>query len=79
MRDIYMEQDYPRYFVHGEHADGRVDVVTLEAGPVATVTPAEAAVMLAQRDAVIDRLCAMARAFEAAAPEEFVKFWYPFT
>ena len=76
MNAKYIEGAFPRYFVFGQHADGRVDVVTEAGGTVATVSPEHATQLIAQRDVIVQRLCDMAHAFTVAAPEAFSRFWY---
>lgn len=76
MRDKYVEHDFPRYFIFGEHADGRVDIATISQDAIATVSRDDADTLIAQRDEVVKKLCDMASAFDAAAPEAFQKFWY---
>lgn len=36
MREKYVEERFPRYFVFGEHADGRVDVASADKDTLAT-------------------------------------------
>lgn len=76
MKDKYVEHYFPRYFVFGEHADGRVDIATAHDSTVATVSAKDAAKLIAHRDEIVEKLCNMARAFEDAAPEAFSRFWY---
>ena len=76
MRDKYIEHDFQRYFEFGEHADGRVDIATESDSTVATVTREHAQKLIEHRDSVVTKLCDMAQAFDAAAPEEFKRFWY---
>lgn len=76
MRDKYVEHDFPRYFEFGQHADGRVDIATVRGDVVATVSRDDTDRLIRQRNELVQRLCDMARAFDAAAPEAFDKFWY---
>ena len=75
MKDKYIEERFPRYFPHGTHADGRVDVDTVD-GVVASMSLADSARVIADRHALLDALIEMARAFESADPDGFVRHWY---
>ena len=76
MKSKYVEEVFPRYFVFGEHLDGRVDIATEFDPTVATVSREHAAILIAQRDAVVQKLCDMAKAFNKADNEAFKRFWY---
>jgi len=77
MRDRYIEEEFPRYFVFGRHHDdGRVDISTVKNSTLATVSPLDAETLIADRAAAVTMICNMARAFNAAAPDDFTKFWY---
>lgn len=76
MKDKYVEQDFPHYFVFGEHLDGRVDIATGTGSAVATVSKEDAEKLIQHRDAIVQKLCDMARAFDEASPDKFRKFWY---
>lgn len=76
MRDKYIEQDFPRYFVFGQHSDGQVDIATEKDSAVATVSHEHATRLIADRAAIVQKLCDMARAFDEAAPDAFNRFWY---
>lgn len=76
MKDSYVEQRFPRYFEHGEHTDGRVDVVSLSDDGIATVTRQQAAKLIEQRNTGIDMMCALARKLDEIAPDEFDRLWY---
>lgn len=76
MREKYIEELYPRYFEFGTYSDGRVEVASAHNDMVATVSKEHAANLIADRDAVVQKLCDTAIAFSKAAPEEFNKFWY---
>lgn len=76
MREKYVEERYPRYFVFGEHKDGRIDVASGQQDTVATVSKEHAENLITDRDALIGALCAMAAAFDDAAPLSFQAFWY---
>lgn len=68
------EEDFPRYFIFGEHDDGRVDIATEHDDTVATVSKEHAYKLIEHRDIAFLRLCAMARAFDEAAPDAFRRF-----
>ena len=76
MREKYIEEVFPRYFEFGKHADGRVDIATCKNDTVATVSREHATNLIADRDALVQKLCDMALAFDKAAPEVFTQFWY---
>lgn len=72
----YIEARFPRYFIFGEHPDGRVDVATANDSTIATMSRKDAEKIIADRDAVIDALADMANAFDAASPTDFSYHWY---
>lgn len=76
MKESYIHQVFPLYFILGEYADGDVDIATVEDNTVATVSREHALKLIAQRTEIVDALTSMALAFDAAAPEAFDKFWY---
>jgi hypothetical protein len=76
MRSKYVEERYGRYFVFGTHSDMSVDVTSERGGIDVKVSPEHAEQLIADRTKVIDFLCALADAFDKAAPEAFKKFWY---
>jgi hypothetical protein len=56
MRDKYIEEQFPRYFIFGG-SDGLVDVASTLIDPIATLTAEQAKVLIEDRDKVIDKLC----------------------
>lgn len=76
MKAKYVEEEFPRYFIFGEHADGSVDIATSSDDTVATVSRVHAEKLVAHRDAVVQKLCDMAMAFDEADSAAFEKFWY---
>lgn len=76
MRDQYSESGFQGYHVCGEHADCRVDVCTADGATIATVSHAQAAALVRERDRLIARLREMAEAFERADRHAFNVFWY---
>lgn len=77
MREKYIEESFPRYRIFGEYPDGaRVDVATINGNIVTHVTREDARRLIADRDAVVDRLVKIALAFDKAAPEAFSAAWY---
>ena len=77
MREKYVEESYPRWFIFGEYADGvHVDVASAGQDVVTHVTRAEAERLITDRNRTIDQLCKVALAFAAAAPEKFTECWY---
>lgn len=76
MKAKYIEEQYPRYIVFGQHENGLVDVASTECDTIATVTKEHAEQLIADRDAVIQLLCDMADAWDKADTESFKKFWY---
>lgn|GEM_PF-6408617 len=57
----YIEERWPRYFEFGGNpASGLVDVASTLHDTVATVTPAHAALLIADRDAILDAFVALA-------------------
>jgi hypothetical protein len=75
MRHKYVEERFHRYFEHGVHPDGKIDVSDIN-GTIATVTPDEARKLFADRDAAVNMLCDLALKLDEVAPEEFDKLWY---
>jgi hypothetical protein len=76
MKDKYIEEEYPVYFVWGKRVDGRVDIATTSDDTVATVSQEHAEKLIQDRNDLVRRLCDMAQAFDRSSPEEFKKFWY---
>ena len=76
MKDKYIEADYPIYFIFGEHENGMVDVASAKNDTVATVSRNQANTLIDDRNSLVQKLCDMARAFEAADNSAFTKFWY---
>ena len=75
IRDKYIEEKYPLYFVWGNRADGCVDIATTSDDTVATVSQEHAEKLIQDRSDLVHRLCDMAQAFAKSSPEEFEKFW----
>ena len=76
MREKYVEERFSRYSVFGVHADGRVDLASSENSTLATVTPAQAADLIVQRDAAVDMIWRLVQLLEALAPETLTALWY---
>jgi len=76
MKDKYIEEKYPVYFVWGERVDGHVDIATTSDDTIATVSQEHAEKLIQDRNDLVRRLCDMAQAFDRSSPEEFNKFWY---
>ena len=78
MRAKYVEESFPRYFIHGEYSDGeRVDIVSLKVDPICTVTKEEAQRLIRDRDELLDKLISVVLRFSEVNDEEFTRFWYP--
>ena len=75
MRITYIEESFPRYFICSEHANGLVDVCSIDE-IIATVSKEQAISLIEDRDAVLDRLTTLALRFADIAPSEFSKIWY---
>lgn len=76
MKDKYIEEEFPEYFVWGKRVDGRVDIATTSDDTVATVSQEHAEKLIQHRNDLVRRLCDMAQAFDKSSPEEFKRFWY---
>lgn len=79
MKEKYVEEVYPRYFIFGTHSDGKVDVASSHNDTIVTVVTVsrqQARTLIEDRDKAIDRLVELADAFDKAAPLKFKKFWY---
>ena len=77
MRAKYIEEEFPRYFLTAEDPDGySVDVGTVNGDVVYEIGKIEASRLIADRDALLDKLIATALAFNEANPEAFSRFWY---
>ena len=75
MRDKYVEESYHRWFIFGER-EGMVDVCSDGPDVISGIPREDAERLIADRNRVIDALCAMARAFDEADHEAFKRFWY---
>ena len=76
MREKYIEECFPRYFIFGE-AQHCVDIASSKNHTIATVSRKDAENLIKDREKVIDMLCLVTLEFAKVAPEEFTKFWYP--
>jgi hypothetical protein len=76
MKDKYIEEKFPIYFVFGEHDDGRVDIASAADDTIATVTREHAEVLIQQHNILVQALCDLAQAFNKADPTAFKTFWY---
>ena len=76
MKTKYIEESFPRYFIFGEHKDGRVDIATSDDSTIATVSREEANKLISDRDELLDALCRVALRLAKVAPDEFTKIWY---
>ena len=76
MREKYVEESYPRWFVFGEYKDGYVDVSDPVQDIAVHVSRHDAERMIAERNKAINALCLLALAFSEAAPKQFAQIWY---
>lgn len=76
MREKYIEEKFPRYFVFGEHKDGRVDVASDHVETLCTVSVLDAERIINDRDKLMDAFVELVQAFDSANHEAFQKFWY---
>lgn len=74
MRNKYVEERFPRYFIFGESEDS-VDLATSSDMTRATVSRDHAANLIQDREAAIDMLSQLALKLSEVAPEEFDKIW----
>jgi len=76
MREKYVEERFPRYFIFGQSADGKlVDVATTEGDVLTSVSVENAKSVIESHNKVIQFMCDLADAFDKAAPEAFKDFW----
>lgn len=75
MKDKYVEERHPLWFEFGG-SNGNVYIATAQNDCVATVPQGASAKLIAEHNALVDAICEMARAFDAAAPEAFRAYWY---
>lgn len=75
MREKYIEERFSRYFIFGVHPDGRVDLASPENSTLATVTPEQAAGLIAERDAAVDMICTLVQLLEVVAPDTLTALW----
>lgn len=77
MKEKYVEERFPRYFIFGESPDkSLVDVSDAGKDICTLISKANAESIIADRDKTVDFIFAMANAFDKADKEAFVKFWY---
>lgn len=55
----YIEERWPRYFEFGG-SEGKVDVASVHHDTIATVTPEQAKLLIADRDKLLDAFIALA-------------------
>lgn len=75
MREKYIEERFPRWFIFGQTEDQQV-CVSHANGDVVVTSCEVAAELIAERDRVIDMLWKLADALDKAAPETFEEIWY---
>ena len=76
MREKYIEERFPRYFIFGEHKDGRVDVTSLHHDTIDTVSKEQAKVLIEDRDKLLDALVLVAQKFDDTDHNAFNSLWY---
>ena len=76
MREKYVEEAYPRWFIFGEYKDGYVDVTDPVQDIAVHVSRKDAERMIAERDKAVNALCWLALKFSEAAPKQFTQVWY---
>jgi len=76
MRQKYIEERFPRYFVFGTSADGMVDVSSTTIDPVATVSAKQAEVLIEERKKAVNMIVRLALALDDVAPELLYELWY---
>lgn len=77
MREEYILQDYPLYFVFGENIDGSaVDVADRNNPSIATLPHEQAKSIIEAHNRVVEKLVETAIAFSNASPDKFNEFWY---
>ena len=76
MREKYIEEKYPRYFIFGTHKDGLVDVADTNNDTLVTVTRRQALDIISERDKIVDRLVEVCQAMDEVDHKGFSKIWY---
>jgi hypothetical protein len=77
MREKYVEERFPRYFIWGETRDGRVDVSDVTGTYHAVHVPRKFAEhIIDERDNAVDMLVELALALDNADHDIFTKIWY---
>ena len=75
MKEKYVEERFPRYFVFGSSVTELVDVCA-DSGLVAVVREEDAQTLIKQRDDVLDMLVSLAQALDEVDKEKFNSVWY---
>ena len=75
MRDKYIEERFPRYFIFGEKGD-IVDVSDPYRDIAYSLTREQANTLIAERDKVIDMLVKVTQALDKVAEETLYDIWY---
>jgi hypothetical protein len=76
MKEKYIEERFPPYFILGQHKDGRVDIATMHNSTIATVSKADALTLMRDRTQIVDILTALAFALDKVDPIIFDRIWY---
>ena len=77
MREKYVEERFPRYFIFGEHpTEDTVDVSDGAKDVLAGISKENANSIIQERDTIITFLWKLADAFDKADKGAFSKFWY---
>ena len=76
MREKYVEERFPRYYIFGTYKNGRVDVSDGKQDVAVSVTVEFADEMIAKRNIVVDMLVKLALELDRADPIAFQRIWY---
>lgn len=76
MRQKYIEEDFPPYFIHGEYPDGSVDIETIDGTVCTRISRPDAERLIHDRYAIIERLTKVALAFDRCSSAEFAACWH---
>ena len=74
MREKYVEERFPSYFIFGSSEEGKVDVASIDNDTVVTVTKEQADIMILSRYSLVDMLVKLALDEENQA--RFLSIWY---
>lgn len=76
MKQKYIEERFPRYFIFGEDEKGNVYVSQHNKDIVSHVSVPEAEFLIKERDRILNMLIALAQALDEENSDVFKQIWY---